>query len=397
MGKYKILIVDDEQVIRRLLVTFFTQKGYDAIAVESGLLGLSLLAKTQFDALLTDIRMPSMDGVEFSGKAKRANSDLVVILLTGYGSLETAQEAIKIGVHDYMTKPFDLVKLEESVNRGIMSAKNKKRDNEYYRQSAGKFNEDKERLDSMTAEMMALLSHELRTPATVISEGCSLLKDTICVPSDKNMIILSDEQKKLLFDNIEIGRRRLIRVIDDLSYYMSLHKEEIALLRRSMPLNNLLENDFAGLGHLISVTKSSLVKELTQQELIVNIDQEKFLDVLVRLINNAAYHNPKGCEIILKSSSVKRKQEGTHEQDFIKIEVCDNGQGIDKQALENIFHPFSVRNIMHHSEGLGLGLVICKKVIELHGGRITVESQQEKGTTVSIEIPAVSAPPLAHA
>jgi len=364
MERKKILIVDDKAEIRKLLSTFFKKKGHEVAALESGVLGLNLIAKEEFDILISDIRMPYMDGVEFARRAKRLDPNLVILLLTGYASLETAQQAIKIGINDYMTKPVDLEKLQESIEEGLQRSAKQRKNADYYRSLEEEVNKGKEDLESMKRELILLISHELKTSVTIISEGFSLLKDTISVPEDKEVNGLSDDKKEKIFAVIERGRRRLIEVIDNLNYYMTLSKGEVILKRSKVELGSFLETNSGGLQQLISERKSSLKQALAQEEQAVNIDKEKFLDLLSRIVHNAAYHNPQGTEITLKTSIIKKE-----DKEFVEIEICDNGKGIDKEILDKIFIPFSIGDMVHHSKGIGLGLSICKKVVELHEER----------------------------
>lgn len=387
MEKKKILIVDDEKEIRELTKEFLEKKGYDALAVESALLGLNILKTHSFDALISDIRMPYMDGIEFAKRAKAINPNLIIIMLTGYGSLDTAQEAIKIGVYDYLTKPVDLEKLSQSLNEGLIKMAEQKKNFEYYLKLKKETEDNKQRLNSMKDELMTLISHELRTPLTVILDAFSLLKETMMVPSEEKMQAIKEEDKEFIFKAIEDGHSRLNKIIEEINYYMALKREDIVLNKTKVNLSSFLEENFEGFIHLIANKKAHLKKEFTEKEQLVSIDKEKFLDVLSRLIHNSAYHNPEGVEIVLKLSSIKRKKEESPQENWTKIEVCDNGRGMEAKVLENIFSPFSVGNIDYHTEGIGLSLPICQKVIQLHNGTIKVDSRQGKGTKVSIELP----------
>jgi DNA-binding NtrC family response regulator len=106
-GKFSILVVDDEQVVRESLTRWFAEEGYDVHCVSSATDALRCLADRRFDLLLVDIRMPGMDGIELQRRLQEQDSDAVVIIMTGYASVETAVTAMKQGAFDYVTKPFD--------------------------------------------------------------------------------------------------------------------------------------------------------------------------------------------------------------------------------------------------------------------------------------------------
>jgi len=358
--KLKILIVDDEAETANLIARYFKRKGHEAVSLDNPLVGLEALEKDKFDIIISDINMPQMSGIEFVKKAKEISSDLIVILLTGYGSLGTAREAIKIGVDDYLLKPVQLEELLKSIDKAL----GKKKDPEYYLIL-------KKDLDKTKDELLTLISHELRTPVSIISESFDLLKDS---PSDDKIKELNDKQRNSLFKNIESAQHRLNSIIEDLTYYISFGKEEVTLNKNRVVLNDFLESNFKVFKELVSKSKSVLKKNFSKSNQVADIDSEKILDLLSRLIHNAIFHNPDGVEVVISLSSSGR------------IEVFDNGKGIDDKILDSIFEPFKVGDIDHHSKGIGISLAICKKIVNIHSGDIKIESKIGKGTKVTIDL-----------
>jgi DNA-binding NtrC family response regulator len=106
--KYSILVVDDEVEICDLLQNFLTQEGYQVFSATNGVEAISLGKQNEPDLALLDIKMPGMDGIEVFRKLRQLRKDMGVIILTGYGTLGTAKEAMRLGAYDYLTKPFDL-------------------------------------------------------------------------------------------------------------------------------------------------------------------------------------------------------------------------------------------------------------------------------------------------
>src|SRR3984885_15077991 len=103
--KGKILIVDDELVVRDSLGKWFTSEGFSARPVGGAREALEVIQQTEFDIVLLDIKMPGMDGMELQARLREADPDLTVIIMTGYASVETAVQALKVGAYDYITKP----------------------------------------------------------------------------------------------------------------------------------------------------------------------------------------------------------------------------------------------------------------------------------------------------
>jgi len=117
--KGKILIVDDELVVRDSLGKWFTSEGYTARPVGSGREALEAIQQTEYDIALIDIKMPGMDGMELQARLREADADLTVIIMTGYASVETAVQALKMGAYDYITKPVDPDELSHMVSNAL--------------------------------------------------------------------------------------------------------------------------------------------------------------------------------------------------------------------------------------------------------------------------------------
>ena len=111
----RILVVDDELLIRDLLYDFFSSRNYEIILAESGTKALDVLGAEDVDLILTDLKMPDMDGLEMIKKAGADKNGPPVIIMTGFPSIESAIEAIRLKVADYIIKPFNINRLFESI------------------------------------------------------------------------------------------------------------------------------------------------------------------------------------------------------------------------------------------------------------------------------------------
>jgi DNA-binding NtrC family response regulator len=117
--KRSILVVDDEPEICDLLENFLTQEGYQVSTAPNGQEAVSLGKQNRFDLALLDIKMPGMDGIEVFQELKKVKKDLEVIILTGYGTLRTAKQAMGLGAYDYLTKPFDLRLVKDIIREAL--------------------------------------------------------------------------------------------------------------------------------------------------------------------------------------------------------------------------------------------------------------------------------------
>jgi DNA-binding NtrC family response regulator len=119
MAEKTILLVDDDASLRRVLAHHLTEAGYRVLTAAGGKSGLEVFTEEQVEMVITDIQMPEMSGLDLLRRIKVMNPDTVVLVITAYGSIETAVEAMKLGAHDYITKPFDREELLLTVGKGL--------------------------------------------------------------------------------------------------------------------------------------------------------------------------------------------------------------------------------------------------------------------------------------
>jgi DNA-binding NtrC family response regulator len=121
MALYRILIVDDEESQRQQLAGFMKKQGFNVTSAESGAKALDLCQEKNFEVALIDLKMPGMDGIELLGKLKESNPEIQVIMMTAYGSVETAVEAMRLGAYHYVNKPINLDELKLNINKALES------------------------------------------------------------------------------------------------------------------------------------------------------------------------------------------------------------------------------------------------------------------------------------
>ncbi len=114
--RFKILVIDDQTELRRLFARVLTEMGHEVSTATGGLQGLAKIRKNPPDILFLDIRMPHMDGLECLRRIRKIKRKFVVVVMTGYGDIRSAQEAMRLGADEYISKPFDLDDLKGLVN-----------------------------------------------------------------------------------------------------------------------------------------------------------------------------------------------------------------------------------------------------------------------------------------
>ncbi len=121
--KANLLVVDDQMGVRRLLYEAFKEEGYEVEVAASGHEALEKVKIAMPDLILMDMKMPGMNGLETLHEIKKINDSAVVIMMTAYGELEIVAEAMKVGIKEYVTKPFDINELRETVKKLVMAQK----------------------------------------------------------------------------------------------------------------------------------------------------------------------------------------------------------------------------------------------------------------------------------
>lgn len=173
MRKLNILIVEDGRSQREMLRDFLIKEGHRVMEAENGETGVRMVAENQFDLILLDYKMPGMDGMEVLKEVKRINHEIDVVIITAYGTIETAVEAIKVGAIDYITKPVELDELLILVDR-VTERRGLIRENELLKQELGKQGVTTEKIIYKSPQMVELINMASRVAtsrASVLIQG----------------------------------------------------------------------------------------------------------------------------------------------------------------------------------------------------------------------------------
>ena len=223
---------------------------------------------------------------------------------------------------------------------------------------------DRKRVDSMKDEFIGLVSHELKTPLTVITGAISTAMDER-VPEDERRELLEDaawgaESLGNILDNLlELSRYQADRLkLDKIAASIKQIADETVLATRSQHPR-----------HRISIDISSKIPSIV-------VDPVRITRILSNLIDNACKYSPEGSAVTVFARRNKNE---------IIIGVSDQGIGITPEDQEGLFEPFG--RVETKIKGIGLGLVVCKRLVEAHGGRIWVESKPRRGATFLFTIP----------
>ncbi len=196
----RILLLDDDPNILHFLLRALFKQGYTVQAVDQPTKALDLLARNRFDLVITDLKMPEMDGIVFLKRIKESSPTTEVILMTAFATVETALEAMKLGAFDFLVKPFNLEELTQAVQRALR-----------YLSTRNDLNQFKD-LDRIKNEFLSNVTHELRSPLTSIKASSKLLLEEF---KNKGMDIPLHIVLQML-SMIDRNSNKMIGLVDDL-------------------------------------------------------------------------------------------------------------------------------------------------------------------------------------
>jgi signal transduction histidine kinase len=376
--KKRILLVDDEQDIRDVLDLTLSDMGYEVFEAEDGDEALRVFRDVRPPIVLTDIKMPNMDGIELLQKIKREDPEAEVVMITGHGDMDLAIKSLKYEATDFITKPINVHVLEIALQRV--------RDKILTRQKLKEYTESLERLVREKTElqdhlsslglMISSISHGIKGLLTGLDGGMYLLEKGF-TQKNKGQIQEGWEIVKQMVEHIR-------KMVLDIIFYAKerdLKWEQIDALSFAEEVAKVFEPKIKDQGIDFEKDFDSKIGEL-------EIDAGYVHSALLNILENAA------------DACTRDKAKATHkiilsvkqDRDHILFTVTDNGVGMDPETCEKLFTPFFS---LKGEKGTGLGLFIANKIIEQHGGEITVKSKLHQGTSFSIKMPKMQSESMA--
>lgn len=370
----RILIVDDEQGVRDFLCRSLTQVG--AFSVEhtgSAEEALCRIEKEPFSLVLTDLKLPNMDGLQLITEILNRKPDILTIVMTGFASIDSALEAMKRGASDYFRKPVDIEEMTIRIRR-VLDERSRFVKLKEVAESLEKTNQELKRLDAVKSEFVSLTSHELRTPLTVIKSQIQMILEGKIGKVNK-------KQTKFLW-MVEENVNRLIKIVKDLLDLSKIQCGSIEMRYEELDLFDLVEFMVALFSAEADVKSIHLKNNVPKEASSILADREKIERILFNLIGNGIKFTGDGGEIAISSTFLRDKRD-------MVISVSDSGIGIPEDQLEKVFEKFHRVDgeLVGSSDGTGLGLAITKGLVEAHRGNIWVESEMGIGSTFRFTIP----------
>jgi len=371
-----ILLVDDEAGIRKVLGITLSDMGYRVTTAQNGVEALRIFKEAKPPIVLTDIKMPGMDGIELLRELKQVCPDTEVIMITGHGDMDLAIKSVKYEATDFVTKPINDEILEIALNRAQERIAMRRKLNEYTQnleqlvQEKTKKLVEAERLAAV-GQTVAGLSHAIKNITGGLKGGAFVLEKGF---------ELSDQ--KYLTQGWDMIKGNVDK-ITNLSLDLLNYAKDTDLDFQAGDLNQPAREVIDLMRPKARERGIELEKDFSDRQNTCQFDADLIYRCLLNLVTNAI-------DACIHDAAGKRKKKvvvrtHTKRDGGIEYQVQDNGFGMNAEVKKNIFQRFfSTKG----SEGTGIGLMITKKIVDEHHGLITVESEEGVGSTFIIRIPA---------
>ncbi len=363
-SKANILVVDDEMGPRESL-RMILNPYYNVLVADRGAQAIEMLKQNPVDLVTLDLKMPGLTGINVLEKVKAHDPDIEAIIITGYGSLDTAIEGLRLGAFDYISKPFDVNHILSLVRRGLE------------RRTA------KAKLRQVKTDFLSNISHELRTPLSVVVGFVYLLLNQVIGK-------LSDEQQKVL-ETVYRNSEELLELIDNVLWMTSLNAGDAAATVEKFDPREVVNEAVKRHQKMIHDKGLRFTVQFADGDLSMVNDRAKVDRVFQNVLNNAVKFTTHGEITVKVGPSADRAAMG--------FAIEDTGVGIEQSKIDSIFEPFHQgdNSTQRAFSGLGIGLTVARRMTELIGGTLNITSKPGIGTKVSMNFPVQAALSLATA
>ena len=390
-----ILVVDDDRTMRMMLNRAMKKEGYQVAQASDGIECLKSYKQIQPDMVLLDARMPEMDGFTCCQELQSLQGarNTPVLMITGLEDEESVDRAFECGATDYITKPIHWAVLRYRVRRMLQE---KQAETEML-----KALERERELNDLRARIVTMVSHEYRTPLTTILSSAELLEHY---------------GEKWAFDK----RNKHIKRIQSASHHMTRLVSDVMSISEVSSGQLKFQPQPANIESLCREVVELIQSGNYNNEISLNfqgefgtevIDAKLIRQILSNILLNAIQYSHGGSPV--KFDAILQRREGGYSSDqpqtYVKgknaiasdeslfgaerkviFRIQDQGIGISSENIGQVFDAFYRGNKDGSIPGSGLGLTIAKKCVELHGGEITLESEKNAGTTVTVTLPVNS-------
>ena len=370
-----VLIVDDIPENLQVLGAVLYQAGYEVAMADNGSLAIQMVSDMEPDLILLDIMMPEMDGYEVCERLKQNPEicNIPIIFLTAKHETENIVKGFKTGAVDYITKPFNSSELLARVSTHVDLVRSKKK--------ILKYNEELKVLLEKKDEFLGIAVHDMKNPINNILGFSNLVIGEVDELPDE----LKDQKDMIKEDlsTIKDSSNFMLKVITELLNTETLESGKISLKKIECDTGKIIDNVLVT-NKLAADAKQIKIHTNNFKGYRAEVDEDRFREIADNLVSNAVKYSPRGKNIYISLSNLNKDGDN-----YLRFSVKDQGPGLtedDKAKVFGRFTKLSARPTAGESSS-GLGLSIVKKLAELHGGDVRVESKEGEGAEFIFEMP----------
>jgi len=364
--KPRLLVADDEDSFRMLMARALEDSGFEVTQASDGDEAVLAARERSFDLALLDVRMPKIDGIGVLRMLRSDSPTTDCIMITGYQDVKIAVEAIKLGAKDFLSKPINVEELVQRV-RSVLRA-----------------HTAEAHIRELQVEFTSKLLHDLLTPLHTLRSAINFLEKEI-------MGNLTKPQQNVL-QSVNGTIKNMDALLNDMIDLSLFESGRVDIEKIPTNLDELIPAICTRFKPQISAKNISLKLRINENVPTVEVDPEKIEQVMDNLLENAITYTPESGSIEV-SLSVKNQSPDIAGREFIEVGVSDTGKGIAKSELPFVFDKYKefLTGKISDQKTTGLGLAICRSIVEAHKGMMSVESEVGKGSTFRFFLPTFSA------
>jgi signal transduction histidine kinase len=342
MPRKSILIVDDEIRMADSLRDLLRSAGYAAESIHDGRGAIDWLADHECQVVVSDLRMPGVDGIELIQHIHRRHPHILVIVATAYASTESAIEAMHYQVFDYLRKPFGFEMLRLAVEKAFQHIET----------------------NQLREDTAAMISHDIKIPLTSIIGFAALLHDRETGRAHPRSAEFAE--------TIEANGQKILELIDN--YLTTCKFEAGKLLTCATPVNprTMIEDLVSTAMFSANRCNCEIVRDLDRLPQVVHLDECLMYRAIGNLLHNAIKYNHGGRPVTIRGD-VLAAAHSPLERETALLVVENHATGLRREELDGIFNRFRRGSLTRGIEGSGIGLYVVEAVVKAHDGRVGVE------------------------
>ena len=359
----RILVIDDETWLREMVHMALEQKGFEVLEAENGAAGIEAARKALPDLILCDVNMEKVDGylTLSSLRSEAATAAVPFILMTGLADHAGMRHGMELGADDYLPKPFSIEALYAAVEARLKKAQTVQQEAE-------------KKLADLRDNISLMLPHELRTPLNgILAYGEILSAEAATLPPEE----VADMGRV-----IHESGKRLERVIENFLIYAQIELLGADPQKLSALRNKRTESPAALIERQARLQAQQAHREqdlaLDLRDFPVAISEDYLAKIVDEVVQNAFKFSEPGSRVSLSQSGGNG---------HVSLVVIDHGRGFSTEHITRVGAYMQFDRKLHEQQGIGLGLSIAKRLTELHGGTLTIQSQRDSSTSVTIKLP----------